>query len=356
MRIRRFRAETGVFMMRLLLIVTTFITLSVNLSAQTPCGNLANIPGKWTQKPATSKDAQIVRNINSAMSLFQKSVGGFAGGQATAYLFTSSWVDTRPYKFPGYTIAMNFLQFECVAGKIKPEGATDTWLYIGFNEFPFFIGNNSAGDDFRLPNGQQMFFSNYRLNGKFKSFSRLTPLHHTNSEAVFLSKSNRLPFRQVTQAEVMANYKKFFAKQRNETIKWQENILSREPSNQAARDIITENKKEITKCDSTIDSYLSRQTAKQPAFVEGINYYCEPEKMFLPPTDERAKQIVVFDESYFDKSLLPATPQFIVVYWRKGDANYQLSEGGFRYPVKREFIRKFEENFDFEAVQKMLVK
>jgi hypothetical protein len=98
---------------------------------------------------------------------------------------------------------------------------------------------------------------------------------------------------------------------------------------------------EIAKCDSTIDSYLTRQIADQPAFVEGINYYCEPEKMFLASADERAKQIVVFDERFFDKSS-SVSPQFIVVYWRKGDAKYQLREGEFRFPVKREFVRKFE--------------
>ncbi len=343
-------------MIKLFLILGTFIILSANLSAQTPCGNLANLPGKWTQKAAMAKDIQIVRNINSAMTLFQKSVAGFSGGQANAYLFTSSWVDTRPYKYPGYTVAMYFQQFECAAGKIKPEGATDTWLYIGFNEFPFFTGNNSAGENFRLTNGQQMFYSEYKLQSNFKGFSRLTPLHHTDSEAVFLSTSNRLPFKQVSQSEVLANYKKFFSKKRNETIKWQEDILAKEPSNKAAKQIIDENKREIAGCDAKIDSYLTKQIAKEPAFVEGINHYCEPEKMFLAPNDERAKQIVVFDESYFDKNLPSATPQFIVVYWRKGDANHQLREGGFRFPVKREFIRKFEENFDFETLRKILGK
>jgi hypothetical protein len=79
----------------------------------------------------------------------------------------------RPYKFPGYTVAMYFQQFECAAGKIKPEGATGTWFYIGFNDFPFFTGNNSVGEDFRLPHGQQMFYSNYRLTGKLKSIRDL---------------------------------------------------------------------------------------------------------------------------------------------------------------------------------------
>ncbi len=275
-------------MIKFFLILITFVTLAADSFAQTPCGNLANLPGKWVQTPATSKDAKIVKNINSALSLFQKSVSGFAGGQANAKLFTSSWVDTRPYKYPGYTVAMYFQEFECIAGKVKPQGATGTWLYIGFNELPFFTSNNSAGEDFRLANGQQMFYSKYRLNGKFKSYSRLSPLQHTDAEAVFLSKSDRLPFRQVTQAEVLANYKKFFAKKRNETIKWQEQILAKEPANKAAHDIIAANRKEIAKCDAAIDAYLNRQISKQPAFVEGINSYCEPEKMFLSESDERA--------------------------------------------------------------------
>lgn len=340
--------------MKTFLFLSILLLSFVEFSAQTPCRNLQTQVGKWVQTPPTGKDLLAIKNINTAMSMFQKSVAGFTGGQAKTYLFTADWVDTRPVKVQGYTVAMNFLKYECVAGKIKPEAATDTWLYVGFNEIPFFRSNNSAEEDFRLPNGQQMFFSKYKFDGKYKEMNRLVPLQHTDSEAVFLSNANRLPLRQVTQTEALANYKKFFAKKRFETIKWQENILAKEPSNQAAIRIIAENKKEIAGCDAKIDSYLTKQAAKQPAFVEGINYYCEPENMFLSANDERAKQIVVFDEAYFDMTQPPATPQFIVVYWRKGDANALSREGGYRFPVKREFIRKFEENFDFEALQKML--
>ncbi len=105
---------------------------------------------------------------------------------------------------------------------------------------------------------------------------------------------------------------------------------------------------------------LSTQTpcddlvAKQPAIVEWIDYYCNPEKMFNPKSSPN--QIMVFDDEYFDKSLSAASPQFIVVYWRKEDANKVGREGGFRFLLKREFIPKFEANFDFEALTKMLGK
>ncbi len=289
------------------------------------------------------------------MSLFQKSVAGFTGGQAKTYTFSSDWLDTRPYKIQGYTVAMFFSQFECIYSKAKPEAATGTWLYVGFNEIPFFRGNNALSEEmFRLPNGQQMFYSQYKLEGKYKNLNRLIPIHHTDATAVFLSKKERLPLRSVTQAEVLAGYKKFFASNRGDTIRRQESVLAKEPGNKRSREILDETKKEIETCNTTIDTYIKRSAANSPAFVEGIDYYCNPEKMFLNPSNSKARAVVVFDDAYFDKSLAPGVPQFIVVYWRNEDAYHKTQTGDFRFPLKREFMGKFEANFDFAALQKML--
>ncbi|HRH43834.1 MAG TPA: hypothetical protein PKY82_19535, partial [Pyrinomonadaceae bacterium] len=193
--------------MRLFWLFCIFLLLLIPLSAQTPCGDLATQPGKWVQTPPTGKDVQAIKNINTAMSLFQRSVTGFTGGQAKTYTFTADLVDVPGKKFQGYTAAMLFLQFECIKGVIKPEAATDTWLYIGFNEFPFFRSNNIIGilqncaeGFYCLPNGQQMYLSNYLLKDIFKGYPKLTPLHDPAAEAVFLSKSGQLPLRSVSEA------------------------------------------------------------------------------------------------------------------------------------------------------------
>ena len=123
-------------------------------------------------------------------------------------------------------------------------------------------------------------------------------------------------------------------------------------SNNQTRSTLAKLKNELTACHKTLDSYMATPAAKQPAFVEVLDEYCNPSKMFNPTNN--VNQIVVFDEEYFNKNLPPATPQFIVVYWRKGDANYEVRKGVYRFPIKREFIRKFEENFDFEALNKLL--
>lgn len=350
-----------------------FLFLSaVNLSAQTPCGDMGSQPGKWVKTPPTGKDRQSVQNINTAMTLFQQSVAGFTGGQAKTYTFTADWVNVSSGRFQGYTVAMYFLQYECVYGKMKPEAATGTWLYIGFNEIPFFTSNNNAGEDFRLPNGQQMFYSQYKSQGNFKGLTKLAPLHHTNAEAVFISDKNRLPFRAVTQAEFLSAYKNFFIKKKDAYMKGLEDHIAREPadlariendrqmagreeskkalleSNNRTRAYIAQYKQERAACVARLDLALMKPSARQPAVVEFIDEYCQPEKMFLNPTNERARQIVVFDEAYFDKSLSSATPQFIVVYWRREDEA--------RFPVKRKFLHSFMENFDFTVLQNMLDK
>lgn len=363
--------------MKLLLILTIVFLSIANLSAQTPCDVLlANLPGKSVKNLAVGKNTQAVKNANTAMSLLQKSVTGFMGGQANLELFTSAWVDTRPYKYEGYTVTMYFRQPGCRDGKINVLDATGTWIYIGFNEIPFFrsnnilgLTNNCAEGFFCLPNGQQMFFSQYQLKGNFKGYPNLVPLHDAMAEAVFLSKSGHLPLRSVTQAEVLVEYKKWITKKKDVEIKRLEDHLANEPADIAratreeskktlitaynkVRGRVAELKNERAACIATVDSYLTKPIAKQPAVVEGIHWYCDPEKMFNPKSGH--KPIMVFDDQYFDKTLPPASPQFIVVYWRKGDAKAVNRDGSFRFPLKREFIRKFEENFDFETLNKML--
>ncbi len=362
--------------MKQLLFIIFLIAVS-DLSAQTPCGNLASQNGKWVQNPANGKDQQAVKNVNTAMSLFQKAVAGFTGGQAKTYLFTAGYLDVPVKKIQGATVAMLFLQYECINGVIKPEAATDTWLYIGFNEFPFFRSNNVIGilqncaeGFYCLPNGQQMYLSNYVLKDTFKGFPKLTPLHDSAAEAVFISKSGRLPLRSVSEAEFLVEYKKSINQKKGEYIKNLEDHLAKEPAdlarmdadkqmagreeskkaliaaNNQTRATVAKLKNELKACNARIDSYIATPLAKKPALIDVVDEYCVPEELFKPKSKSRA--VVVFDENYFDKNLPTASPQFIVVYWRKGDAG--------RFPVKREFIRKFEENFDFEALNKMIGK
>lgn len=363
--------------MKFIFLISILLLSFLNLFAQTPCGDLAAQQGRWVQTPPIGKDAQAVKNINTAMSLFQKSVVGFTGGQAKTYTFTADLVDVPTKKIQAATAAMFFLKYECINGAIKPEAETGTWFYVGFNEFPFFKSNNAVGvlkdcaeSFYCLPNGQQMFFSQYQLKGDFKGYSKLIPLHHLDGEAVLLSKNGRLPLRSATQAEVLVEYKKSINRKKGEYIKQLENNLAKEPadlarmdadkqmagreeskkaliaSNNQTRATVAKLKNELAVCNATIDSYIAKPIAKQPASVEVIDDYCNPEKMFNPTN--HVKQIVVFDESYFDKNLATASPQFIVVYWRKGDAG--------RFPVKKEFINKFEQNFDFSALKNMLGK
>ena len=211
--------------MKLILPIIVLIFVS-NLAAQTECGDLSVIPGKWIQTPPTGKDPLGVKNINTVMSLFKKSVNGFSGGQAKTYTFSADPVDIPLKKVHGYSTAMYFSQFECVRGVVKPEAATGTWLYVGINEFPFFRSNNIIGikdncseSFYCLPNGQQMFFSKYNLKGTLKGYPRLTPIHDSDADAVFISKSSRLPLRPVTQSEVLVEYRKSFDRKKGEYIR-----------------------------------------------------------------------------------------------------------------------------------------
>ena len=357
--------------MRFCLFITVLF-LAGDVTGQIPCpSDLTIVPGRVVVTPPKLKDPVALKNIRQATALLEQSVKGFTGGEARIYSSDFEKTDTANGKYQMYEVAMYFLKYECVGGVVKPEAATDLWVYFSFNRLPFFQSNNTVG--YTLKSGQEMYYSKYSLGERYKGFPLLSPLHHSNGKAVWMSEPERLPLRGVTQAEILPAYRESFFKNRDETIKRLEACLATEQrdiariesstnspadkersrkalldSNANSRKTVETAKAEKATCEAEIRTALSKPTASDPAFVEFVDYYCKPDKVFIDRSNSRAKAVTAFDDAFFDQTKPAGAAQFIVIYWRP--------EVGSRFPIKREFTQRFEEGFDFNAARAMLGK
>ncbi len=346
--------------------------LAGDVGGQIPCpADLTKVPGRVVVTPPQLTDPVALKNIRQATMLLEQSVKGFTGGEVRIYTSDFEKTDTSAGKYKMYEVAMYFLKYECVGGIVKPEAATGLWIYFSFYRIPFFNSNNDVG--YTLNNGQEMYYSRYALGDSYKGLPTLGPLHHPNGKAVWVSEQARLPLRSVTRAEVLPAYREAFFKNRDETVKRLEASLSTEQrdlgridsspnsladkersrkalldSNVNSRSFIEKAKAELSACTAEINDALSKPTAKDPAFVEFVDSYCKPEKMFIDRANPRAKAITAFDDAFFDRTKPASVAQFIVIYWRPDASD--------RFPIKRDFSLRFEEGFDFNAARAMLGK
>ncbi|HQU86583.1 MAG TPA: hypothetical protein PKY59_25855 [Pyrinomonadaceae bacterium] len=357
---------------------------SFAVSAQTQCGDLSAQPLTLSETPISGRDPKAVALAKNVSALMKKAVVGAKGGQIKLAPFTSGVVPFSGSKIQSFSLAMHFLHYECVGGKTKTSAATDTWMYVGVNEIPFFNANFSASkgekaeESFKLPNGNQMFLNRYKLDGDFNGFQQIKKLPDESVVEVLLSKSGKLPFRNVSQAEFLNVYKAYFASKKSEDIKRIEGILAKEPadiarmrndsqmegreasiralieSNNNVRKTLAQMKGELASCNQRIDSFIKTSNSNQPAIIEVIDEYCKPAEMFVKTDNPNHANVVVFDDSFFNKTLPASSPQFIVVNWRRRDALATDRNGAIRFPQKRDFIFQFEKNFDFAALNKLL--
>lgn len=326
-----------IFILNSLIALVLFAGSSIG---QTPCpADLTKVPGKITVTPPKGSDPVAMRNIRQTIGLLEGLVQGVNGGEIRIYASGFGRADTAAGNHQLYEVAMYFLQYECVAGKVKPEAATDLWFYVSFNRIPFFESNNSVGHS--LPNGQSMYYSTYRLIDDFRGFPMLTPLHHPNAKAVWISDRRRLPLRNISRAEMLPAYRAAFIKNRDETIKRLEASLATEQrdldriasgtdspadkdrsrkalldSNARSRKYLETARMEKAACEENIRAALAEPRAGNPALVEFTNTYCKPQSLFLEASNPRAKAVTVFDDSFFDRTKPAGAAQFIVVYWR----------------------------------------
>ncbi|MCD9187772.1 MAG: hypothetical protein LUM44_15230 [Pyrinomonadaceae bacterium] len=358
--------------------------LNFTISAQAQCGDLPSMPSILSETPISGRDPKAVALAKNVSALMKKAVSGAKGGQIKLAPFTSGIVPVPNSKIQSFTIAMRFLHFECVGGKPKPSAATDTWMYVGVNEIPFFTENFSASkgekpeESFKLPNGNQMFLNRYKLDGDFNGFQQIKKLPEESVVEVLLSKAGKLPFRNVSQAEFLNVYKAYFVSKKSEYLNRLEAVLAKEPadiarmrndaqmegreasikalieSNNNARKTVAQIKNELASCNQRIDSYIETSNSNQPAIIEVIDEYCKPAEIFVKADNPNSANVVVFDESFFNKTLPPPSPQFIVVHWRRRDAFATDRNGAIRFPQKRDFIFQFEKNFDLAALNKLL--
>jgi hypothetical protein len=258
--------------------------------------------------------------------------------------------------------------------KIVPEGETGCWFYARPNDFRNLMRTFMNSTVLYLPGTELPLYSgDVRLVENEKGMMNIYVFNQDEEQTFagwFFSARKDLPIRKVTKKELAQAFRSQKLKEleeRNQSLQKTLNA-SKEGYKRAAADnnypnagekekllqsyidgdkriveIIEENKTTMDKCRQQTEAMMRAADAEAPAYESEMN-----DLMFGPQrkADKNSQSRFVYaeDETWFNKSLPKAQPQFVVAYLRRQDIT----------PAKTAFIKKIEDAFDWNVVRKMV--
>ncbi len=257
---------------------------------------------------------------------------------------------------------------------IVPEGETGCWFYVRPNDFRNLMTNFFGGTvmylnntelplytgDIRLVENEKGMMSVYVFNqdeeqtfaGWFFSARKALPIRKISKKELALafrnSKLKELEGKnqslQVTLTASKEGYKRVQANNSYKTSGEKEKVLqSFIDGDKKIVDLMEQNRIAMDNCRKRTDAMMRAADADEPAAESNIH-----ELMYGPerPAAGGGKGRFVYaeDETYFNKNLPKAQPQFIVASLRRQDIT----------PAKTAFIKKIENEFDWNVVRKMV--
>ena len=257
---------------------------------------------------------------------------------------------------------------------IAPEGETGNWVYFRVNDFKGFAKNANSGSlvlastDLPLIEAGNIRIEENR-NG-LKSIYFFNENDEQEFSGWYFSARSSLPYIRVTNRELAASYREYWLKKFAAEITRLEGVLETSKRTYARvaaeKGVMTEAEKQkffASLADSdrqtqiAIDRYKRQREdliartdamAKGPnagseAFVKNIN------TMVYEPGDldargGKGRYVYVANRSFYDPNLPKWQPQVITVELRRPDTS----------PAKAAFSRKFENEFDFNVIRKMV--
>jgi hypothetical protein len=259
--------------------------------------------------------------------------------------------------------------------EIAPEGETGNWIYFRANDFTVFLNNYTSPSSISLPSkGAKLYVTgNIRLEENRNGLKSIYFFNENNEQKFagwYFSESKTMPFRRITNFELALSYQEYWLNKFDEDIKRLEGVLetskktfARVSSEKGAMTekekqnffkslsdgdkqtqlIIDRYKAQREDCIKRTNALMTASDAKNDAYIKNLNdLIYEPND--LTAGGGKGKYVYVENREIFDKTLPKSKPQFMTVQLRRQDTS----------PAKTAFTKKFEDEFDFNVIRKMV--
>ncbi len=258
---------------------------------------------------------------------------------------------------------------------IEPEGETGNWIYFRANSFNLILNNYVSKTNLMLSlTDLTLYAANDIRIEENKNGMKSIYIFNENNEQTFagwyFSDKKTLPYRRISKFEFAQSYREYWFKKTAGEIKRLESVLatSQKTFNRvsAEKGTMTEAEKQKffqslregdQKTQQYIDGYKSQRDdairftdkilkapdAQSEAHVINFNEILNQPKE-IRFGSEKGRYIYVENREIFDNKLPKWQPQFVTAQLRRQDTSR----------AKTAFTKKFEDEFDFNVIRKML--
>jgi hypothetical protein len=258
---------------------------------------------------------------------------------------------------------------------IEPEGETGNWIYFRANDFKVFLNNFTSPTSITLPGKIQTLYVAADIqiqenNNGLKSIYFFNENDEQKFAGWYFSANKTLPYRRITKYELALSYQEYWLDKFDAEIKRLEGVLatskktfarvssekgimteserqkffqSLREGDQQTQQAIDRYKLQREDCIERVGKMLNAADAQTEAYIKNLNpLIYEPND--LTAQNGKGRYVYVENLEIFDKTLPKWKPQFMTVQLRRQDTS----------PAKTAFTKKFEDEFDFNVIRKMV--
>lgn len=260
--------------------------------------------------------------------------------------------------------------------EIEPESVTGNWIYFRVNDFKKFAVNGNK-EDFLLV-GTDLSLN---LNGDIRivensnGMKNIYFFNENNEESFggwYFSDKNVLPYRRISKFEFAQSYRQYWNRKIDKEIKRLEDTLitsqktfsrvsaekgimseaekqnfikSLRESDEKTKQAIELNKSKRKDTNRFTEAIINSADSNSEAHIINFNeIFNQPSEIQFGNGRGKGKFVYVANQNFYDPKLPKWQPQIVIVELRQ-DGNS---------PAKVEFVKRFEEEFDFNVIRKMV--
>ena len=260
--------------------------------------------------------------------------------------------------------------------EIAPESVTGNWIYFRVNDFKNFAVNANTGDLVLSGSDLPLNLSgDIRIEENANGIKKIYFFNENNEQSFagwYFSERKALPYRRITKAEFAQSYRQYWLNKIDTEIKRLEETLETSKKTftrvSAEKGVMTETEKQnffksLRESDQQTQQAIARNKAKRDdtirftdlvikgknseaeAFITNFNeIFNQPSEILFGNGKGKGKFAYVANQNFYNPKLPKWQPQVVVV---------QLRQEG-NSPAKVGFVKKFENEFDFNVIRKMV--